>query len=89
MARPLGPKMQLALEYVGTHPGVTKREALDAAGHYCRPYGGAPDPVDRLFARGLLYNLGRSNRHRWYVWQDHELRNNDRPSGVWAPAAHP
>ena len=84
--RPIGPKMQIALQYIETHPGATKREVLDAAGVWCRPWGGGPDSVDRLRARGLVYNLGRPNRHAWYRWQEPE--NNDRPAGMWAPA-HP
>lgn len=82
----LGPKMQMALEFIETHPGATKREVLEAAGVTCRPYGGAPDSVDRLRMRGLVYNLGRANRHSWYAWQP--ALNNGRPPGHWAPG-HP
>jgi hypothetical protein len=86
--RPIGPRMRTALEYIQTHPGATKRAALEAAGVTCRPYGGGPDTVDRLRMRGLIYNLGRSNHHAWYCWQRAELRNGGRPAGFYAPG-HP
>lgn len=85
--------MRRALEFIELNPGCTKREALDAAGVYYTPFGGAPDSVDRLFYRGLIYNGGRRNRYALYPASDRyrpigRAPVSDQPTGMWAPG-HP
>lgn len=85
--------MRRALEFIELNPGCTKREALDAAGVYYTPFGGAPDSVDRLFYRGLIYNGGRRNRYALYPASDRyrpigPAPVSDQLTGMWAPG-HP
>lgn len=102
-ARPIGPQMELALQFITEHPGCTKREALEAAGVFCRPYGGNPDSVDRLFTRGLIKNRGRRNRFALYPSELAEIEADLRAAaqeletirqqagraGYWRPTGHP
>jgi hypothetical protein len=74
----IGPKMQLALQYIETHPGASRREVLRGIGSYPRPWGWSLTPIDRLIRDGLVYDLGRRNRARLYAWQ------NDRPASVYS-----
>jgi len=79
--RPNWDRMRACLTYIYDHPGATKTEILRETGSR-RSFAGG-DPVARLAGRGLVYNLGRDNRHSWYVWQPPE-----RPDGMWSPG-HP
>lgn len=67
--RPLGPRMKEALDYITAHPGATKIEVYTNCQGYPNPYGGRDNYLDRLFRRGLIYNLGRCNRAALYAWQ--------------------
>lgn len=85
--RGIGPVMRDVLEFIKAHPGCTKAEVRQVHGRIGRNAHGV-DSIDRLARRDLVYNLGRPNKHAWYVWQEPEPESNDRPDGMWTPG-HP
>lgn len=75
--------MREALDFIAAHPGCTKSEVYQNTGVYPKPFGNSPNSIKRLALRGMIYDLGRSNRARLYVWQPVE-----RPAGAYVPG-HP
>lgn len=81
--RPIGPRMQDALDYIRTHPSCAKAQIYRGA-NVGRSRDGI-DPIDRLLWRKLVYDLGPAHRYALYAWQPPEPVDDE----YWRPTAHP
>jgi hypothetical protein len=83
MARPIGPRIAEALEFIKANPGVCKADVFRETG--VRHDSDGDDPINRLLRRDLVYNLGPSHRYALYAWQPLEPAADE----YWHPAGHP
>jgi hypothetical protein len=73
------------LDFIARHPGCTRVEVFAGTDAYPKPFGGRPNPLDRLVRKGFVYDLGRCNRAALYVISSYDR---ERPAGMWTPG-HP
>jgi hypothetical protein len=85
MARPIGPRMTEALEFIKANPGVRKANVFRGTGVRHDSDGDGDDPINRLLRRDLVYNLGPSHRSALYARQQLEPGADE----YRHPAGHP
>jgi hypothetical protein len=81
------------LDFIARHPGCTRAEVFAGTGAYPKPFGGRPNPLDRLVRKGFVYDLGRCNRAALYVISSYapyvvSSYDRERAAGMWTPG-HP